>query len=434
MTRLCLIALLALMSCSPVAPQTRAAGSGISACRVGQDGARPLPDPPLTRPPLTRLPLADRGIGGTGGPAAPMADRGIGGTGIIGVITGFASLCVDGEEVALADHAAVEVDGASASLADLRAGQVVSLRASGRPGSLRTQAVAVRHLAIGPVAAVGQGRMTVAGQLVLTVQADGAAIAAKPGEWVAVSGLRDPAGAIAATRIDPAPAGLVLLHGMLDRKPGPAHIGTMPVRLPDDGKLPVAGSVTVAGRLRDGELIADSVTPDAAAEGPAELFGGGVENFIVEAYVVEVAGGYLVGRDVVRGGNPGGVEQGSLGIASFTRQAGGALVLNGVRSAGQPLGALGGGQGGGPAGANPAAGGLSGGFSPGNTPFGSGPSQPARGQAGPGAGQGLSDPGAEGQGAQGQGFQGQGPQGRGVGGLGAGGPGAGQGPHARGMP
>ena len=397
MTRLGWIAVLGLMSCSPAAPQTlaSAAGSGVSACHVGDDGARPM---------------TDRGIGGTGGAAARTADRGIGGTGIIGVITGFASVCVDGEEVALADHAAVEVDGASASLADLRAGQVVSLRATGRSGSLQTQAIAVMHLAIGPVAATSQGRMTVAGQLVLTMEAGGAAIAAKPGEWVAVSGLRDPAGAIAATRIDPAPAGLVLLRGMLDREPGPAHIGTMPVRLPDDGKPPLMGSVTVAGRLRDGELVADSVMPDAAAEGPAELFGSGVENFIVEAYVVEVAGGYLVGRDVVRSRNPAGVERGSLGIASFARQAGGALVSNGVRSAGRPLGGPGGGQGAAD-GANPAA------------------SDSSRGQADPGAGQGPSDPGAEGHGAEGRGAEG-----RGTGGPDAGRPGSGQGLHASGTP
>ena len=55
------------------------------------------------RPDVSPL-FADRGIGGTGAPAAlsaasRTADRGIGGTGIIGVVTGFGSIFVNGLEI-----------------------------------------------------------------------------------------------------------------------------------------------------------------------------------------------------------------------------------------------------------------------------------------------------------------------------------------------
>ena len=56
---------------------------------------------------------SDRGIGGTGGASQPTrsADRGIGGTGIIGIITGFASVCLDGVEVHLDAVTPVYVNG-----------------------------------------------------------------------------------------------------------------------------------------------------------------------------------------------------------------------------------------------------------------------------------------------------------------------------------
>ncbi len=52
--------------------------------------------------PFAGAPASDRGIGGTGAPASGpvISDRGIGGTGIVGVVTGFGSVFVNGLEVA----------------------------------------------------------------------------------------------------------------------------------------------------------------------------------------------------------------------------------------------------------------------------------------------------------------------------------------------
>src|ERR1700760_2738588 len=61
--------------------------------------------------------LAERGIGGPGQPARSLvAERGIGGTGIVGVVTGFASVCVDGLEVRVDRNVSVSINGAAASL------------------------------------------------------------------------------------------------------------------------------------------------------------------------------------------------------------------------------------------------------------------------------------------------------------------------------
>ncbi len=75
---------------------------------------------------------SDRGIGGTGGPAAgpEISDRGIGGTGIVGVITGFGSVIVNGMEIAYAPDTPVSVDGVSDTTATLRVGQFAAIVAS----------------------------------------------------------------------------------------------------------------------------------------------------------------------------------------------------------------------------------------------------------------------------------------------------------------
>ena len=290
-------------------------------CRTGPDGARPV---------------AERGIGGTGAPAVRTVERGIGGTGIIGVITGFASVCVAGQEVALPDGVPARMDESSARLDDLRAGQVVAVDAAGEPGALRAERIAVRHEVVGPVEAVGPGTLTVAGQLVLATGAMGTATGAKLGAWVAVSGLR--AGStITATRIDPAPPGHVVVRGELIRIYGASRIGSLPVMLPPDNSLPAGWPVTVTGRLVGGVLVAESAMRDLASDSPSAFFGPTFSSFIVEGTVSVLAGGYLVDREFVSGSGFGDAGFRGRAVASFTRRDGG-LVATGLQVGGVGVG------------------------------------------------------------------------------------------------
>ena len=99
---------------APAPPQQQAAAS----CRVGPDGRRPDVQPVMTARGFGGTgSVADRGIGGTGqmadrgfGGTGQVADRGLGGTGIVGTITGFASVCVNGVEVAFDATAPVLVE------------------------------------------------------------------------------------------------------------------------------------------------------------------------------------------------------------------------------------------------------------------------------------------------------------------------------------
>ena len=225
-----------------------------------------LPGPP---PPLP-APEAERGIGGTGAPNGTLdAERGIGGTGIIGVITGFGSIFVDGLEVRYGAGTEVSVDDASATPAALRKGQVVAVSAVGPRSGLVAESISVVHEVAGPVQAVEDGgRMVrVAGQEVVIQGAipdevGGGGLA--PGDWVAVSGLKRPDGAIVATRIDPSPAGLVRVRGPLAAEPfarfGP-RVGRVFVEsyvTAADGHLSMAGGPSVrapAGMLKQGWAV-----------------------------------------------------------------------------------------------------------------------------------------------------------------------------------
>jgi hypothetical protein len=309
---------LALACCAPRPPENTAASTAPASCRIGPDGARPV---------------ADRGIGGTGTPPGTpvVADRGIGGTGIIGVITGFASVCVAGEEVALPADVPAVIDGQPADLNDLRAGQLAALEAAGRPGALQAQRITVQHRVIGPVDATGRGTMTVAGQFIFIADATGSATGAKVGDWVAVSGLPTTDNTIVATRIDPAPPGRVLVHGELIGLYGTLRIGTLKVRLANGTHPPGGWPVIAAGRLDGDVLVADSLLPDLAAESPSAYFGPAVTSFIVESYVAVVPGGFLVDRDFVSGSGFAGVGSRGRGIATFTRREGGGLAATGLR-------------------------------------------------------------------------------------------------------
>jgi Domain of unknown function (DUF5666) len=159
--------------------------------------------------------MADRGIGGTGSPDRRLADKGIGGTGIIGVVTGLGSVCVNGFEVSYDPAIQVSVDGRPDSAGVLRVGQLAAIEAAGPEDGLTARRLSIRHEVTGPVEASSDGAtaLRVAGQSVsvpANVQGDPLV---SPGEWVAVSGLRSPAGRVLATRLDVRPPGRALIHG-----------------------------------------------------------------------------------------------------------------------------------------------------------------------------------------------------------------------------
>ncbi|MCQ4160649.1 hypothetical protein NON00_12005, partial [Roseomonas sp. GC11] len=281
---------------SPTPPAAAAAG-GPALCRIGADDG----------PPEAAARLADRGIGGTGISGEEGGDRGIGGTGInstgisttgiIGVVTGFASICVGGLEVGYDSGQAPEMDGFLPAPLPLRAGQVVVIEAGGPEEALRARSVALRFELVGPVerAADGQG-LRVAGQEVAFEPGLRGRRDWRLGEWVAVFGLRRPDGTVGATRLDAAEPGRLLVRGIARRHAdGSLRIAGLRVRSTLAMDVQPGIPLVIAGRLAGDVLQPERVETDALQANPAEYFGPRVQRVVVESYVSISAGQVLFG-------------------------------------------------------------------------------------------------------------------------------------------
>ena len=208
----------------------------------------------------------DGGIGGTG-----LQAGGVGGTGIVGVITGFGSVCVNGLEVEYDASTPVDANGAPAQARALGVGQVVVVDAAERGGKLHADRIDVRDVAVGPIERVdaARGEIVVLGQ---HVRIDPSTNLTGPGPlarggFVAVSGLRSADGSVAATRIAPAPkSDRVSVTGRIaEHAKGGAAVGNLPIAAPKGGPSADLGSrvALVVGRIdpHSGVLRAERIEP-----------------------------------------------------------------------------------------------------------------------------------------------------------------------------
>jgi hypothetical protein len=233
--------------------------------------------------------LTDRGIGGTG---IAVTDRGIGGTGIantgiIGTVTAFGSVWVNGLRVDLPPTIEMRIEGQPAQTGDVRIGQTVAMTAGpGGPTGLTARRLDVRFAVAGPVERTTPGSALILGQRIDLAEAEGTT-ALTPGRWVAISGLRRPDGVIDASRVDPwDPARGWLLRGRLDSVT-PKTLTVAGLTLARGrglaGTLPAGGSmVRVAGRPDPGvgPTTALALEPD-----PFNPFGTTISALSIETYV-----------------------------------------------------------------------------------------------------------------------------------------------------
>lgn len=167
------------------------------------------------------LATAEEPTGGIGGTGHSPGDRegGIGGTGIVGTVTGFASVCVNGVEVHYDDNVPVSENGKTSSVRALAVGQVVAMDAVAGARGLTARRIEVVHALEGPVTRNAEGRFEVMGAEVVAAHAvvRSGIGPLQAGEWVQVSGHRDQAGRWVATRVARIEArGEVSLQGSVD--------------------------------------------------------------------------------------------------------------------------------------------------------------------------------------------------------------------------
>ncbi|MEA2774573.1 MAG: hypothetical protein QOD93_7535 [Acetobacteraceae bacterium] len=303
--------------------------------RVGPDGAPPPPEHGFAG-----HDLAERGIGGTGAPApmgtaVEIVDRGIGGTGIVGVVTGFGSVFVNGIEINCDDAASVDIDGNPSSVAALRAGQLVAIQAEGYATSPHAKAISVRSAATGRIEALelGSGTLTIAGQAVLVPDGTWGASHFGLGDWVKVSGLRREDGTIVASRLDPAPVGTLQARGRVVRDDAGVRLGKLELTGPaaasvKDGQFIVVSGDYVAGHGHVGTVASDAMWPN-----PGAYFGSSTTQLSVQAFVRVDKGSVSMNGVKVRS-DPGVSEQtrpAGVAVVSLRRQPDGSFTAVGLR-------------------------------------------------------------------------------------------------------
>lgn len=299
-----------------------------SACGFEHKTVPPAPATVVTQPSVCRIGpndgpvLAERGIGGTGmpqfgsplsvsapAPASPTGqNRGIGGTGvpqigvkpvvgntgIVGAITGFASVCLDGVEVAYDPATRVSIDGQPGSPEALRAGQVAAVVAgpdADATDRLVATAISIRYEVSGPVSVADGNALTVAGQPVSRDANTRGVRQIAAGDWISVSGFRNHAGVIVATRIDPRTPGNVTIHGIIVKKSSGIWIGQLRLNIPPQSQPVHNGeAVIVTGTLSGSTLDAASVSPDLLYSDPHAYFGPTVKRLLIQSYVYTVGG------------------------------------------------------------------------------------------------------------------------------------------------
>lgn len=314
MRRIALLCLLLCTACgfgqTGTPPRSTAAAVPVTnACRIGPNDGPVLAErgiggtgmlPFKTTVPVGETPLAspagqNRGIGGTGTAPAGAATKAVAAdTGIVGEITGFASVCLNGVEVAYDPATAINIEGQVESPAALRAGQIAAITAGTESGTqeagtkdgLLAVKVAIRYEVTGPVSAVTANTLTVAGQTVTRNAGTRGLQTIAPGDWIAVSGFRTTKGVIAATRIDPQTAGIVIVHGKLIKKGHDVHISALQLNVPPNAPALRNGeAVTVTGALNGTVLDARSITPDLLYSNPQAYFGPSVKRILMQSYV-----------------------------------------------------------------------------------------------------------------------------------------------------
>ena len=185
------------------------------------------------------------GIGGTGRSDDAGSEGGIGGTGIVGTITGFASICVNGLEVHYDDAVPVSENGQPANARGLAVGQVVVVEAGMSQRGLEARRIAVLHALEGPVTRpVDQnGRLEVMGAPVSLGRGVGLEQARqlKAGDWVQVSGhpVQD-AGVVASRIARIEPRAEASASGRADA--GRLQVGGVAVDRTTNGDLTVRGT------------------------------------------------------------------------------------------------------------------------------------------------------------------------------------------------
>ena len=212
------------------------------------------------------------GIGGTG---AVAHKEGIGGTGqpaqqtgvVVGTITGFGSICVNGIEIHYSSSTPLHRDGQPINPDNaLAIGQVVAVGVSGFGKEVTAKEMHIIYAAMGPVSSVNieSGEIELLGQkihLPFDTPSRAGINKIQVGDYIEVSGLRHPDGRIIASHISETVASSkVSVRGAISSISNNSfHIEGIKVNSPVPTGLAIGAKVEVSGRLGGANLVPDSI-------------------------------------------------------------------------------------------------------------------------------------------------------------------------------
>ncbi|SET34370.1 hypothetical protein SAMN05216326_12155 [Nitrosomonas marina] len=252
----------------------------------------------------TGIELTQSGIGGTGIDGSGIGGTGIeisdyddtdekmiseggviGGTGIIGVITGFASICVNDIEIHYNKNTPVTMDGLTSSVSKLATGQMVVVRAEGSNDKTKAQLIAIYHAVVGPVGHIDPTTREIR-VLNQTIQLQAHHKLEKLNEkWVRVSGLRLASGKIIATHIQPIqPMKRSIINGRITQiNPGEIIIeGTRVQFNPESWPHGLSKGMEISV---DGTWDGTSIHAQTVHVEPTRQILGDVQQIVMEGYV-----------------------------------------------------------------------------------------------------------------------------------------------------
>ncbi|MEL7466066.1 MAG: DUF5666 domain-containing protein [Pseudomonadota bacterium] len=206
---------------------------------------------------------------------------GIGGTGIVGVVTDFGSLIVNGKRVKLDWRTQIRDAFGSLSEGDLAIGQGLTIEAATEDGRLVARRVVVSDPLIGEVTSVDEAARAVTVNGVRAVLEPGAGALPARGDRVKVSGLWR-GDIVSASRIAPTGSGDAVVSGVARRDAeNRVRIGDALIRPSILTFTPPVGAfVTARGRMENGAFAAREVVVGrfTGAAGP-------LQNLSVEGYL-----------------------------------------------------------------------------------------------------------------------------------------------------
>lgn len=223
----------------------------------------------------TGITAHNAGIGGTG---HADSEGGIGGTGIVGIITKFGSIWVNGLEVQYDAKTPVAENTAASNTNTLAIGQVVTVEASGNNTEFKANKISVVNAVAGQISALNasNGNLTVLGQDVAitsqTILHDQATlkngVKFNRGDYVKVSGLRLANGTIVASRVERTAAiTTASLVGPITAINGKViEVYGQKINATGSGELRIGQEIAAAGQMNGDILSAATITPSPSTQ------------------------------------------------------------------------------------------------------------------------------------------------------------------------